>query len=741
MSRALLPRRRRVPARVLGRAAAGLFAMVLVAVPTAPALAGLAKQPLSDKSVTMSVLSVTPSTPAASDDLRTFSVSLRLVNTTDESLPSVTIDAVRSAPIGNQQALDDEIAHPSSPDPNLSTTIATKNGKPLTTELSARGAAVVTFTTTTGIPNDAGICICANAIYPLIFTAHTTDVSGTDVVVGTTQTFAPAFYRPDLVQPVQVSWLWPILDRPHRLVSDQVAGEPPVFLDDDLAREVSTGRLSRLVDVLSAVAGQVPITVVIDPELIDELAVMSAGDYRVTDGKKTTAGVGTAAAKQWLVQLQNALGEPGVEVSYTPFADPDIQSLVNAGLSWSQTLGAAAQQRVAEALGGPDNVGNVWWPVGETLDQNGLAAIVGHGATSVVLNDHVLPSAEQPPGNALATVQTSSGPISAVITSSSIQRYVGAALSTTGAGRAVLPELVSEVAIRSIETPDAGGYVVITPPRDVDPDPANATAAILGTAHEFWSKGLTVDSATLKISPSTRGPLTAPASTGALDGSVIDSARQLGNAVPALASMFSQTDADRLLGSLPAGVQRAESSAWRTDPAAGAAFAAKLSDQINALESGVHIESPPNGRYTLASSNSPLPLTVENSLDVNVTVRVEVQTKNGLPGFTAQPIERVLVPAHLQVHLKVPTHVDRTGRFVVTVTLYTPSDRAAIGEPVDISVRSTGLGLVGVIITVVAGAVLALALVIRVIRRWRGKRRPEPPADPAERVRPESVPV
>src|SRR5581483_1985949 len=112
----------------------------------------------------------------------------------------------------------------------------------------------------------------ANAIYPLYVTAHTMDVTGSDVTIGVTQTYLPVFDNPSQVAPMQVSWIWPILDRPHRLTDETTAGQPPLFVDDELSESITSGRLSRVLDVLVRVAGQVPMTVVIDPELIDELA-------------------------------------------------------------------------------------------------------------------------------------------------------------------------------------------------------------------------------------------------------------------------------------------------------------------------------------------------------------------------------------------------------------------------------------------------------------------------------------
>ncbi|MDP9116123.1 MAG: DUF6049 family protein, partial [Actinomycetota bacterium] len=156
------------------------------------------------------------------------------------------------------------------------------------------------------------------------------------------------------------------------------------------------------------------------------------------------------------------------------------------------------------------------------------------------------------------------------------------------------------------------------------------------------------------------------------------------------------------------------------------AFARHLTDQVDAIESGVELVKPTTGTYTLASSNSPLPVTIINHLNVQVTVRISVTTKNGLPGFTAPDSGTRTIAAGNRVIAQIPTHVDRAGRFKVEVSLLTPSG-AQIDQPLDLSVRSTALGAIGVMITVVAAVVLALALLIRLMRRLcNGPTPPDP---------------
>ena len=142
------------------------------------------------------------------------------------------------------------------------------------TALAPQGSTDVEYRSSSDtIPDDAGLCICQNRIYPLYFTVHATDPNGADLVIGAGQTYIPAFGE-SKPQPVQVSWVWPIIDRPHRLIGDGV------FTDDELAASIDGGRLDRVLAVVETAGPLVPMTLVVDPDLIDELAVMSAGPYQ-----------------------------------------------------------------------------------------------------------------------------------------------------------------------------------------------------------------------------------------------------------------------------------------------------------------------------------------------------------------------------------------------------------------------------------------------------------------------------
>jgi hypothetical protein len=173
---------------------------------------------------------------------------------------------------------------------------------------------------------------------------------------------------------------------------------------------------------------------------------------------------------------------------------------------------------------------------------------------------------------------------------------------------------------------------------------------------------------------------------------------------------------------LPLAVQRLESSAWRQYPDQGKMLAEQLSTQVHTLLTGVRIVVPKHS-YTLASGNSPLPITVHNSLPYPVRIRVQVATLNGLPGFTQRDANKKhTIGPNSTEPLQLNTTVQRPGQIKVQAQLLAPNG-APLGAPVPLTVHSTALGTIGIVITVVAGAVLAFALLVRLTRRVRRRRR------------------
>jgi len=186
-----------------------------------------------------------------------------------------------------------------------------------------------------------------------------------------------------------------------------------------------------------------------------------------------------------------------------------------------------------------------------------------------------------------------------------------------------------------------------------------------------------------------------------------------------LGSTKQSTDPALVLDPLDVALDAAGSTAFRQDPAVGEANLATVQATTAGIRGGVEISSAGTS-YTLASSTSPLVLTVQNNLPYDVPVRVEI-TGGQLVGLTVNDPEVHVVPAGRSQQVKIPAQVSRSGQFQVSATLV-GADGTPWGHPVQLSVESTAYGALTVVIIIVAGGVLLLMVALRIVQRLRARR-------------------
>ncbi len=716
-------RRRSRPSSLAAGAALALAALAapLLTLPLSVANPAAATGVRRASDVQVKVVDVSPSAPLPSHQKRRLTITLELTNTTTTPLRNVVVTGARGDPVENQRALDAVLGDDTQP----ASVVPITTAAPVRVDLPADGTAHrVVFATDTDIPTDAGICLCSNAVYPLYFSARS--AGGNGHRLGSAATYLPSFYATP--EPVRVSWVWPLIDRPHRLTDDSV------FSDDTLSTTVGPdGRLDRALAVVEQVDDTVPLTLVVDPELLDELAVMATGKYTVdtgVPGTKPLTGTGALAASDWLQRFRSVLdSHPNVQVRLTPYADPDVQSLSLQELGWQTTMPAAMVARVTAALAGRPLDFSLAWPAGGAVTAKVLRSLVDRGVRSAILPAAAMTPRDGAGGTVpagMARLTSSGHSVAVAATAAAAQKYAGRVVSGD-VGQ--LPGLMAEIAIRAAQDAATEHTLVLTPARYVNPNVAAAARAIDDTSRSPFAAPIALDRALAAGRlPPTRSKLAAfPSSAPTLPAQTIRAAADVTGTLPAIRSLLSKggKDAAALIAAVPIGLQRTESSYWLTHPALAATFSDPLVKQVDALTSSVSIVPPRSGYYTLGSSNSPLPVTVQNTLRYPVQVRLKVSTVNGLPGFTARDIGPQLIDANARRTLHLSTSIARSGRIQIEAQLLTPR-KQAIGGPVSLSVHSTAFGAIGVIITIAAGAVLLLALVVRAGRRLRGRRRKQP---------------
>jgi hypothetical protein len=660
--------------------------------------------------VTVTLLSMTPRSPDAAKLDQPVTLTATLTNTSDVGYVNVRVYLERGAPLTTQSSLDTAIATPPPTD-----TIA-PNVLDIKQRLAPHGSLSVTYKTTPQSDSSGGMCLCQTGVYPYALVAQGLDPDKGDYTeIGRTLVLVPSFAPPDPApQPVSVTWFWPLIDRPHRTMSETV------FTDDDLAGSVSPGgRLDRALAVAEATAGKVRLTIPIDPDLIDSLAVMaSPKGYEVRNGATTVKGTGGAVAADWLRRLSSIKGKH--DLVLTAYADPDIDAVSRAGLKWSTALDPQVKTRLAPTL--DDFTSDLIWPGDGVITNKGLDNAVAGGAFAILLNDNVLPGQNkaEPRPDALSPLPTATGMATALVTDSAMQDLASRILRLGALAANDQQTLLAQLAIRAVAQPADPHFVVLAADRYVDTTPATAASTILATSSQSWTSSIGRRAAMTRFKPVDRGSLQVPgdAANHEVTASAMASVLHTQQQVTSLRAALNNDAALALLGGFSAGIQRAQSNAWRSDAAASAARAFELNSAIERLTSKVHLVVPTTHNYSLSSSTSPIVVTIANDLNQEVKVRVSITAGRGAIGFSADPVDVQTIPANSREKISITTHINRVNRFKVIAALTTP-DGGQLGPTLELNVRSTALGGITKTVTFVAAGVLVGALVLRLVRRIR----------------------
>ncbi|KQS66838.1 DUF6049 family protein [Modestobacter sp. Leaf380] len=674
----------------------------------------------------------------------TVAVSGTLVNDSDDTITDLSVRLQRGDRLSTRAELAADVAAPSTGSAVQAPFL------PVDGVLDPGDDLRFTYTATT---DELGLT--ADGVYPVLLNVNGSR-DGLVERIGELSTHL-------LVQPAvptsrtTVAWLWPLTDRPHRDASG-------AFTDDELADDVSAGgRLDRALDVLEELPDggvAVPVTLVVDPALVEELRAM-AGGYTV-DG---VAGSGTAAATDWLDRLRAlAAVHP---VAALPYADVDADALQAAGLADVLTRslpgtaeGTAAQPTDADgdpavtpAPGAPprtepagdtgagariladtldvEPATDLAWPTGGTVRADTLATLRAGGADRVVL----AAGAYSDPGAALGStggtaaarvpLETADGETTTLVADGTLSAVVASAATAAAGPRVVEQRYLAELGVLTSQLaavdPAVAQTVLVVPPREVDADPSWATPMIADTVTQPWLAAASVED--LAEGPEAdAGELVEP--TGDRQLALAGMAEIAGSvAVRDDVATAVVSDPATVLAGYDAAIARASSSGWLGDPEGFATAATDLDRTVAALRGQVTLLAPADGAYSLASSDAPLVLTVRNDLPFAVSAQLALSSRGGL-GFSSDPVPATVLEPGSRTTITVPTQVRQSGSFTVAAMLSTPSG-GPLGEPVQLRVTSTAYGPITLAITIGAAALLGLLflrrLVLFVLRRRRGE--------------------
>jgi hypothetical protein len=562
--------------------------------------------------------------------------------------------------------------------------------------------------------------------------------------LGNLRTFLPWAPREAIgPQPLQVAWLWPLIDRPHRDSS-------VVWRDDGLTQELQPGgRLSGLIDAAATAANQMPpatpgkgkrhkragpvkpparnvaITWAIDPMLLDDLDAMRT-NYQVVHAPKPATGAGGTAARDALTKLRTATD--GADVIPLPYGDPDVAAAVRNSLATLVGVAATTGRRVIERLLPAASLVQAGWPSGGLIDQRGVDALFSDGATSMVLSDAALPPVIAPnqTPSSLASLVTAAGDIPTVLSDSILSTAMSEGADDPASSRLTLQRYLAETLMIEAEapsTPTDQRSVLIAPARRWDPTPTLAGDLLADTGKVPWLRSTTVG-AILTGEPDTaveRQPLTYPgaARRDELPGGYVREVAHQQHLLSQLTNILPPNDSETRPFSTT--LLRALSSAWRDQPAARRVWLKAFSDGLKAMTSAVHIVSKAGSTVTLTGHCGKVPVTIANDLDAPASITVQLNASERLK-LPHNGREQVTIPPNRQTTVDVHATAKTSGVFPLEVQLLTPSGQK-YGLPVQLYVRSTVYGTITLVITGAATGLLLIAVAIRLIRRARAAKR------------------
>jgi hypothetical protein len=544
-----------------------------------------------------------------------------------------------------------------------------------------------------------------------------------DHVLGIKRTFLPWYADGESAKSTQISYLWPLTDRPHIAArGDTDSQQSPIFLDDDLAAELAPGgRLEEMVEL----ARNLPVTWAIDPDLLATVEAMTKS-YRVAVPgaavTRTTPGTGSALAKQWLNSLKSAVA--GDQVVALPFGDPDLASLAHQG---RHVPGSVGQLRTAYQLGkgtvdtilGVQSTTDVAWPVNGAIDPSIVSVARSGGAKRIIARSDTFPE-----NGDLDYTPTAARPIgggtTAVVTDSTLSTAFSGAMDSAQTANLTVQNFIAQTLMITMEAPQKQRTIAVAPQRAPSVPQAQAMAEAIGTVDTSpWAEPVDFDTAA-RAAPDPAASHKVPSSKAyprSLRAQELpaDTFRQLHQDQESLDGfVVILTIKDRVTVPFGNAMLRATSTEWRGDAGGAAAFRDAIGGYLTDLIGAVHILEKTT--LTLSGRSGTIPVTVKNELSQPITglvlrltstanIRLEIRNPQ-------QPI--TIEGGHTRT-LKFQTKASANGKVGITAALYTQDNRLyGAAQQFDVKItKVTDL----VMLIIAAGLLLLVLAGVRIYRQ------------------------
>ncbi|WP_329292417.1 DUF6049 family protein [Streptomyces pseudovenezuelae] len=534
-----------------------------------------------------------------------------------------------------------------------------------------------------------------------------------DQQLGIQRTFLP-WQSDEADTKTKTTFLWPLISSVHMTAeTGSNAQQTPVFLDDDLAKEISAG--GRLDQMLS-LGENLDVTWVIDPDLLASVDAMTHS-YRIQgEGDTTTPGTHQALAKQWLARLQKAVADK--EVVALPFADPDLASLAHNGTSVTGSLShldeatdvaATTVRTVLHVTPSTDFA----WPVNGAVDPSIVKVATSAGADKVIARSDSLqetaglsytPSAARPIG----------GGTTAVVADARLSTAFQGDLTKASSATLAVQRFLAQSLALDLQTHKQRS-IVVAPQRMPTASQADAMAeAITALQGGNWSQ-------TQKLSAAAAAKPDPGATTKVPAASAYPASLRKQElpkwAFQQIASTQNKLDnfkvilfdQSRVVTPFGLAMNRGMSTSWRGNATEASSFRSDVETYLDELISQISLID--KSETKLSGRSATIPVTVQNNLVQGVQhlrLRLTSLSPNRLEiGGSSYDEQAVEVSGGHSQTVKFTTTANANGKASVIAQLYT-EDGQPYGQAVRFDVKVTEF--TATVMLVIGGGVLLLVL-------------------------------
>jgi Family of unknown function (DUF6049) len=561
-------------------------------------------------------------------------------------------------------------------------------------------------------------------VYPV--TAELADQFGYPVASDQTLLpFWPGQQAAGLTRPLDIGWIWPLIDQPHHQAC-------PALTTNDLA--TSLGRRGRLAALLGAGKAHpgASLTWVIDPALLGDVQAMTR-PYQVASGSGCTGPTEPASpiAARWLSALRAITSSRPTAI--TPYANVDAAALIQAGLNADLTSAYATGDQVADSVLHGSFGHSIALPAGGTADLSLLTDL----ATAQGIHTVVLDSSQMPPKNsavfeddAVTSIAVAGRTMTVLLADHVLTRILQEGDTSSG----VLPQstqftvgqrFLAETAMIAAEAPDSDRSIVVAPPENWSPPAALASELLNETVRAPWLAPTPLGS--LARSPDTarsiarQQPPSNNPGVGELSGGYLATVSTASASLGAYQAMLYQAPKD-YQQSLDQALTATESSAWRgSGMSQGLTLAGGLSGYLSSQEGKVRIIAA--DQVSMAGASGAVPVSIQNGLAEAIRVKVYASVVNS-PGRTSQLTvgrfhDLIVVPPHTTGQLvRLPVSSAPQGSTLIRLSLTSAGGKQLPVATKSLTVLSTRYGRAILFLIGAAIAVMILASGYRGVRRW-----------------------